>query len=133
MERALEREPPGGRLLLTPAVSQVRKGKTGTPFFFDRGVSLRDDNWLVVGTLIQRDLFMEVEGFEDYEHGFEDFSLWSKCFRLGARVVKVPGAVYLAHVNQQSKHRQGWRNRKWQVATHQRVVAELDQWESARS
>jgi cellulose synthase/poly-beta-1,6-N-acetylglucosamine synthase-like glycosyltransferase len=132
MTRAFEQEGLDGNLLLTPAVSYVRKGKPAPPKFMDRGISLRDDNWLVVGTLVERDLFMDVGGFSDYEHGFEDFSCWSKCWRAGARIVKVPDAVYLAHVNQQSKHRTGWRDRKWQVETHQRVVRELDAWEAAR-
>lgn len=133
MKRAYEQESGSGtKLLLTPAVSYVRKGKPSPPQFLDRGISLADDNWLVVGTLIQRDLFFEVGGFEDYDHGFEDFALWSKCWRSGAKIVKVPDAVYLAHWNPQSKHRQGWRNRERQVATHQRVVRELAEWEAAR-
>jgi GT2 family glycosyltransferase len=121
------------RTLLTPAVRHVKKGKPAAPFFFDRGISLRQDNWLVVGTLVHKDLFNEVGGFGDYPHGFEDFSLWSKCYRAGARVVKVPDAVYVYHHNPQSKHKQGWRDRKWQVETHQRVVRELDEWEASRA
>jgi glycosyltransferase involved in cell wall biosynthesis len=121
------------RALLTPAVRHVKKGRPGAPFFFDRGISLREDNWLVVGTLVHKNLFWEVGGFGDYPHGFEDFSLWSKCFRAGASVIKVPDAVYVYHHNPQSKHKQGWRDRKWQVETHQRVVRELDEWEAARA
>lgn len=131
MGRAFEREATsGGNLLLTPAVRHVKKGRPAAPFFFDRGISLRQDNWLVVGTLIQKDLFLEVGGFGEYPHGFEDFSLWSKCFRIGATIVKVPDAVYVYHHNPQSKHKQGWRDRRWQVETHQRVVRELDEWEA---
>lgn len=134
MGRAFEQEATGGgRLLLTPAVQQVRKGRQSSPFFFDRGISLRQDNWLVLGTLIRKDLFLEVGGFNDYPHGFEDFSLWSKCFRAGASVIKVPDAVYVYYHNPMSKHKQGWRNRKWQVETHQRVVRELDEWEAQRA
>lgn len=118
--------------LYTPAVRHVKKGRPAAPFFFDRGISLRQDNWLVVATLVHKHLFLEVGGFGDYPHGFEDFSLWSKCFRAGATVVKVPEAVYVYHHNPQSKHKQGWRNRKWQVETHQRVVRELDEWEALR-
>ena len=132
MRRAMEREVDGD-LLLTPAVSQIRKGRPREPFFFDRGIPLTDDNWLVVGTLVQRELFLSVGGFSEYEHGFEDFSLWSKCWRVGARVVKVPEAIYCYHVNPQSKHKIGWRDRKWQVAYHQKVVQELNEWEAARA
>jgi glycosyltransferase involved in cell wall biosynthesis len=130
MQRAYGQEfPSSSPLLLTPAVSYVRKGRASPPQFLDRGIPLTDDNWLVVGTLIQRDLFMRVGGFSDYSHGFEDFALWSKAHRVGAKVVKVPAAIYMAHVNPQSKHREGWRNRSWQVETHLRVIAELDAWE----
>jgi glycosyltransferase involved in cell wall biosynthesis len=133
MKAAYEFAPGDEPVLLTPAVRHVKKGRPGAPFFFDRGISLREDNWLVVGTLVHKDLFWEVGGFGDYPHGFEDFSLWSKCFRAGAQVIKVPDAVYVYHHNPQSKHKQGWRDRKWQVETHQRVVRELDEWEAARA
>ena len=130
--REAHRNHPDANALFTPAVQQIRKGRPGAPIFFDRGISLRQDNWLVVGTLVSRELFMEVGGFCDYPHGFEDFSLWSKCFRAGADIVKVKDAVYRYWVNPQSKHKQGWRDRKWQVETHQRVVRELDEWEALR-
>ena len=132
MTRAVERVGDGA-YLLTPAVQQIKKGRPGKPFFFDTGRSLTEDNWLVVGTLVQRDLFLEVGGFNDLPHGFEDWSLWAKCWKAGAEIVKVPEAVYIAHVNPQSKHRQGWRDSKWQVATHMRVVAELEAWERSRA
>jgi glycosyltransferase involved in cell wall biosynthesis len=138
MRRAVEQNTSDGtRVLLTPAVLSIRGGRTGTPGFFEqpprRQLTLRDYNWLVIGTLIHRDLFWEVGGFEEYPHGFEDFALWSKCYRVGARVVKVPDAVYRYHHNPQSLHRQGWRDRKAQTAMHQKVIADLDAWELARA
>ena len=121
-----------GDVLFTPAVVSIRKGKPGAPFFFERpNLTLREDNWLVIGTMIHKDLFWKVGGFPDYPHGFEDWALWSKCYRLGARVLKVPEAIYRYHHNPQSAHKQAWRDRKTQVATHQRVAAELDAWEAA--
>jgi glycosyltransferase involved in cell wall biosynthesis len=134
MRRALEQkqtaEGAGRQLLLTPAVSYIRNGRPSTPRHLDRGIPLTDDNWLVVGTLIRRDLFLQVGGFGDYDHGFEDFALWSKCWRTGkVDIVKVKNAVYRAYWNPNSKHRQGWKDRKWQVETHQRVISELDAWE----
>lgn len=134
MRQAYERESrdDGTPLLLTPAVQKIVKGRVQRPVFYPK-VDLRAANWLIIGTLIQRDLFMEVGGFEDYPHGFEDYSLWSKAYRAGARVVEVPKAVYVQHVNPQSKHRVGWRNKKWQHDTHVWVNEQLDAWEAARS
>lgn len=134
MERALERERDSGgnRVLLTPAVQTVRPGRTPGPPTFFKEVPLRQANWLVVGTLIHRDLFWEVGGFPEYPHGFEDWALWSKCVRVGATVVKVPDAVYRYWVNPNSMHRQGWRDKKQQAANHARIAAELDAWEAAR-
>lgn len=97
MERALERQEPDGNhdLLLTPAIrtSPVRK-----PFFYPER-DLSEANWLVIGTLVSRDLFWRVGGFnEETPQGMEDWELWSRCHRAGARVVKVADAVY--RVNQ---------------------------------
>lgn len=113
--------------LLTPSVQKVIKGRPRPPTFYPE-VGLTVANWLVIGTLVQRELFLSVGGFEDYPHGFEDWSLWYKCAKAGAQVVKVPKAVYIQHVNSQSKHRLGWKDRRWQVATHQRVQADLEAW-----
>ena len=127
MWRALEQErgaEGSDPLLLTPAVSYVHKGRPRPPMFHPVG-NFQDDNYIVVGTLVERDLFFQVGGFGDYPHGFEDWSLWAKCWKAGARVVQVKRAVYYAHVNPQSKHRQGWKDRQWQVSMHQKVRAEL--------
>lgn len=123
----------GENVLLTPSVRKVIKGRPQPKTFFYPEVDLRYGNWLVVGTLVRRELFVRVGGFEDLPHGFEDFSAWSKCHRLGARVIRVPKAVYIQHVNPNSKHRVGWRDRKWQVETHERVNRQLDEWEAARA
>jgi GT2 family glycosyltransferase len=127
MKRALtaEQESPSSPLLLTPAVSYVHRGRKAPPTFLDRGIPLTDSNWLVVGTLVERRLFREVGGFSDYPHGFEDWSLWAKCWKEGAEVVKVPEAVYVAYVNVRSPRRLAWRDRLWQLEMHNRIRAEL--------
>ncbi len=132
MQRAIEQQPNATRLLFTPAVQTVRPNRTPGPPSFFRQVPLRQANWLVIGTIIHKDLFWEVGGFHEAEHGLEDWALWSKCARVGAEVVKVPDAVYRYHANPDSMHRQLWRDKNVQRAAHQRVAAELDEWEAAR-
>ncbi len=133
MGRALEQAGANGkRSLFTPAVQIVRAGRPAGVAHFFREVPLRQANWMVVGTLIHRDLFWEVGGFPEYPHGLEDWALWSKCVRVGAEVVKVPDAIYRYHANPRSKHNELWKDKKKQRAEHMRVLAELDEWEAAR-
>lgn len=113
--------------LLTPIVQQMLRGRRRRPSFYSE-VDIRRGNWLVVGTLVERSLFERVGGFGEYPHGFEDWSLWFKCVTLGAEIVRVPRAVYKQYVNPQSKHRVGWRDRSWQVRTHNQVQRELEAW-----
>jgi glycosyltransferase involved in cell wall biosynthesis len=126
MRRALERRRGVDRVppLLTPAVSYVRKGRQQTPRFHV-GNDLSKNNYLVVGTLVHRELFLSVGGFGDYPHGFEDWSLWAKCWKAGAEVVQVRRAVYIAYWNENSKHREAWRDRDWQVKMHEQVQRDL--------
>lgn len=122
MERAA-----ASKCLLTPHVEKVMRGRRTRPHFYPE-VNLLSGNWLVVGTALERKLFRKAGGFGEYPHGFEDWSLWYKCARLGAEVVRVPGAVYRQYVNPHSKHQVGWRNKRWQAATHRSVQAELEAW-----
>lgn len=110
--------------LLQPAVRYIRKGMMQNPIMIPMK-DLSSDNYLVIGTVLRRKLFLQVGGFNDYPHGFEDWSLWAKCWKAGAKVFPVPRAIYNAYINPQSKHRQMWRNRAHQVETHLRVQAEL--------
>lgn len=110
----------GASLLLTPAVQQIRNGKEGKPFFFPE-CSLTTGNWLIVGTLVEHELFHEVGGFGDFPHGLEDWQLWAKCVKAGAEIVKVPEAVYRAHFNKSSKHHQLMRNRRAYMREYERA------------
>lgn len=114
MRRAYERErgTDGVPLLLTPAVSYIHKGRARPPRFWPgTEETFKTGNWLVIGTLVPRDLFLRVGGFEDFPHGLEDWQLWAKCVKAGARIVKVRQAVYRAHWNSKSKHQKLARNR----------------------
>lgn len=107
MRRALEQERgvDGAPLLLTPAVSYILRSRAHPPRIASQ-VPLEFGNWLVIGTLVPRDLFNEVGGFIDHGiGGYEDWSLWTRCHKAGARVVRVPEAIYRAHVNYRSRNR----------------------------
>ena len=110
--------------LLQPAVRYLRKGRMQDPILIPFK-DLRTDNFLVIGTVVRRRLFEQVGGFGDYPHGFEDWSCWAKCWKAGAQIFPVPHAIYNAHINPHSKHREMWRDRRTQVATHLRVQKEL--------
>ena len=127
MQRALrqERRANGTPLLLTPAVSYVRKNLPGPTKFWPE-CSLETGNWLVIGTLVPRKLFLKVGGFRDFAHGLEDWNLWARCVRAGARIVKVRQAVYLAHWNSKSKHRELAQNRSDYMVEYEK--ARLDAW-----
>lgn len=120
----------GYPVLLTPIVQKVTRGRMAPPAFYPE-VALAIGNWLVIGTMLKRDLFLKADGFGDYPHGFEDWSLWAKCAKLGARPVKVKQAIYRQHINPRSKHRLGWKNRRWQVETHVQVQKEIEAWRPA--
>ena len=126
MRRAYEqaRRHDGSPLLLTPAVSYVTKGRPRPPRLLPI-VDLSRGNYLVIGTLVQRELFLSVGGFENYPHGFEDWSLWAKCWKAGAKVVQVRRATYIAYIDPTSKHRRMWRDKDYQAAMHEKVRGEL--------
>lgn len=125
MRRALEQHPDGDQTLFTPAVQQIRKGRPGAPFFFAES-DLTETNWLVIGTMISKRLFNEIGGFHEHPHGLEDWNLFARAVRAGATIVKVPDAVYVAHVNNQSKHNELRRNRREYMAAYE--TARLDAW-----
>jgi glycosyltransferase involved in cell wall biosynthesis len=124
MRRASEQESLSPPLLFTPAVSQVKGGKRGTPFFFPE-TRFETGNWIVIGTLVERALFEEVGGFHDYEPGLEDWHLWSRCVKAGASVVKVPDAIYIAHWRRDSTHHAFQRDRKAYMAAYNRAKADV--------
>jgi glycosyltransferase involved in cell wall biosynthesis len=98
---AVERAMSPGRLL-NPSVQYVRGGVAQKPVLLPER-DLRDMNYLIVGTAVERSLFTAVGGFRLWPHGFEDWDLWCRCVKAGARVARVPDAVYVAHVNDDSK------------------------------
>jgi glycosyltransferase involved in cell wall biosynthesis len=110
--------------LFYPTVRYIYNGEARPDLLRPIG-DLRHDNFLVVGTMVARRLFQSVGGFSDYDHGFEDWAVWAKCWRAGAKIIPIPDAIYIAYINRFSKHRTFWRSRREQAAEHQRIQAEL--------
>ena len=105
MELTIQQVPDPTRFLFTPAVTQIRNRSRIGPRFYPE-CNLEHANWLVIGTLIHRDLFWEIGGFRDHPHGLEDWNLWHR-----AHLIKVKRAVYIAHYNHHSKHHEIRRRR----------------------
>lgn len=55
-------------------------------------------NFMVISTLIRRSQFQRLRGFEDWPI-LEDWDLWLRAWRDGARYLAVPDAILRVHVN----------------------------------
>ena len=98
--------------LRAPRVRYVRGSQTARPRFprvaghrHDcRAECLEDGNWLVIGTAVRAELVRRVGGWHEWPV-YEDWDLFLRCYRAGASVEGVPGAVYRAHVRTDSRNR----------------------------
>ncbi len=85
----------GEPVLLAPSVSYTEDWDTFTmPALPNREASPHYLNHCVIGTLIPHWLYVEVGGFKQWA-AYEDWELWLRCLRAGARIQDVPDAVYL--------------------------------------
>ena len=113
--------------LRTPRVRYVRDRSFPTPRFprvagHVHGCTaecLDQGNWMVIGTLVRRDMFLAVGGFHDYPWS-EDWDLWVRCCKAGATIEPIPGAVYRAHVRSDSRNRAP--DRAFKLAAHQAIA-----------
>lgn len=103
---------PGPLPMFTPAVQYVSgahgRRVEGPPFFHPE-VPIETGNWLVIGTVVPRQLFLDVGGFEEFPK-YEDWALFARMQKAGAVPVKVPDAVYRAHRNPRGRNHEGGRN-----------------------
>lgn len=68
------------------------------------GDCLEDGNWLVVGSLIRRDLAVAAGGWHEWPL-YEDWDLFLRLKRAGASFEAIPDAIYRAHVRMDSRNR----------------------------
>lgn len=103
MRAAIGGHRPDDPRLYTPAVQYVRGRHAPPPRIWPR-IAIEDGNWLVIGTIISRELFLAVGGFREWPM-YEDWCLWQRAMKAGAEPVEVPDAVYVAHAQQGSRNR----------------------------
>lgn len=100
-----------------PAVEYRQKHYAPPPKMLEP-VPWEDGNHIVIGAAHRRALFERVGGFRDWAF-YEDWCYWMRCQQTGARLVDVPGAVYVAHVKMNSRNRTPTRREK--VAMHDAI------------
>lgn len=61
-------------------------------------------NFLIIGTMVRRDQFMRVGGFDSSLPFYEDWDLWIRCALDGARFATVEHAIYRVHVHPGSRN-----------------------------
>lgn len=114
-----------GDRLLSPAMHDV-DADTGdslvAPRLPNRGAPMTEMNHCCIGTAVPRDLFRTVGGFREGYSPWEDWELFLRCIRAGARIHDVPDAVYVARVRTGSRHRSI--TRRHAVELHRRISSE---------
>lgn len=68
------------------------------------GKPLLEGNYLPIGTLVKRKLFLDVGGFPYYP-AYEDWALWLRCMSMGAKARLVWDAIYYAWADPSGRNR----------------------------
>lgn len=91
-------------LLLAPAVKYVNPKKATAPACLpNEPGDMRRVNRCVIGTLIQRNTFLQAGGFKEWPC-YEDWDLFLGAHMDGVPIVYVPDAVYKAYVTPGSRN-----------------------------
>lgn len=100
--------------LLAPALQRIEHGRASRPAIPNAG-KWPATNECVIGTLVPRELFLQVGGFRERAADgtpltmYEDWDAFLRMYDAGARLVHVPGAVYREHVSGGRNARPEWR------------------------
>lgn len=101
MEVAISGLKKNAKVLLSPS---VKYSNSRNPPSIWPQMDIKDGNWMIIGTVLPRKLFLRVGGFDKYGL-YEDWALWGKCMKDGAVPHEVPDAVYLAVASSRSRNR----------------------------
>ena len=95
-----------GPALIQPATRYVMDGVVRkSDHLIPAKESILTSNWMVIGTLVRRDQFMRVRGFQEFPI-YEDWDLWIRCIRDGAALLTQPKSVYVVHERANSRNNQ---------------------------
>ncbi len=61
-------------------------------------------NHMVIGTMVRRELFDTAGGFRPGLTSLEDWDLWIRCLLAGGQMRPCPEAIYMVHVQQNSRN-----------------------------
>lgn len=90
--------------LRQPSTLGIVEGKEDpSPVLLPKKNLLTEGNYLIIGTLIRRELFEEVGGFRDLP-AYEDWDLFIRCYLAGACITAHPEAIYRVHVQAASRN-----------------------------
>lgn len=110
------------KTLMQPATLGVVDGREDPfPVVIEPAASLLDRNHMVIGTMLERDLFIDAGGFREWSM-YEDWDLWLRCWINGATWKPVPGAIYRVNVRTDGRNNQ---SRDAQVAVYNQIRNEL--------
>ena len=89
--------------LLYPSVTYVGPNgmEVGPLLHFSNSLFRR--NFMVIGTLVKRSVFIKVGGFRDFEM-YEDWDLWMRCCLSKQLPKAVPSAIYRAMIRKKSRN-----------------------------
>lgn len=108
--------------IFQPATLGVVDGKEDDAPVLIPQANLLERNYLVIGTVVRKDPFLRLGGFDDWPI-LEDWELFIRFFLDGATTVKVPEAVYRVHVNMESRNNQALHNRVYNDIRNRHLAA----------
>jgi len=79
--------------------------------------SILDGNWMVIGTMVSKSVFISVGGFSDFQM-YEDWDLWIRCIKFGCKTTVCEDAIYKVHVKNNSRNNQ---SRNLQISTYNQI------------
>lgn len=103
--------------LLYPAVRYIRPDQSPptSPIMLEKK-PITKGNYMVIGTIIHRNIFMKLGGFHELE-AYEDWDLWMRAIIYDACIpVPVPSSIYRIHFNPNGRN---------MISDPQRIVAQI--------